>query len=500
MITIDNYFGKTSNIDFSKMNDVLRKGNEFVLKITDEGSNWDNYHVSESIKKTVDLYLQKLSAYIKLQDQPTPGKSKSTPQTATSKKEKKKAPPKAARTKKTTTATSQSDNDESPVLVERIPEEIRFIRRFVNLYGKEKTKEDLLRFINSLQKAILEKRIRKTSAYAEQVRYIQDRLIETYNTMKGKMTMQIKQDVYDALKKLSGSEKVLPSINFIKRYIGMNGKAGMKEKAKLLLTQIDRAYENSIIKDGDAYSVELYQVKKNLRDFISEKGVRTLNIEKATLNGLQGILNGCKCGGNLNGIETVPASLPPVMNSMDFAKVKFRTLGFKGKWLELIGDPTSNFTAMVFGKPKFGKSHFCVEWAGYLARNHGKVLYVAKEEGLDKTLQEKLDDKNVKHPNLDVASALPENLAAYDFIFLDSVNRLGLSPEDLRRLKVFHPTKSFVYIFQTTKQGNFRGANSFQHDVDIVIEVPEKGKVVQMGRFNQGGEMEIFTGHSHLVD
>jgi hypothetical protein len=29
--------------------------------------------------------------------------------------------------------------------------------------------------------------------------------------------------------------------------------------------------------------------------------------------------------------------------------------------------------------------------------------------------------------------------------------------------------------------------------VDVVIEVPEKGKAVQMGRFNQGGEMDIFA-------
>jgi hypothetical protein len=28
--------------------------------------------------------------------------------------------------------------------------------------------------------------------------------------------------------------------------------------------------------------------------------------------------------------------------------------------------------------------------------------------------------------------------------------------------------------------------------VDVVIEVPEKGKAVQMGRFNQGGEILIF--------
>ena len=80
----------------------------------------------------------------------------------------------------------------------------------------------------------------------------------------------------------------------------------------------------------------------------------------------------------------------------------------------------------------------------------------------------------------------------YDFIFLDSVNKLGLQPDDLNNLKRQYTDKSFIYIFQSTKDGNFRGANSFQHDVDVVIEVPERGRAVQFGRFNQGGEISIF--------
>jgi predicted ATP-dependent serine protease len=180
------------------------------------------------------------------------------------------------------------------------------------------------------------------------------------------------------------------------------------------------------------------------------------------------------------------------MNSIDFANVEFDTIGLKGKWLELIGDPSSNFTAMVFGRPKMGKSYLCIDFAGYLARNHGKVLYVAREEGLDMTLQKKLNDKNVAHSNLYVSSVLPKGLIPYNFVFLDSVNKLGLTPDDLDRLKNSHPTISFVFVFQTTKEGKFKGANVFQHDVDVVIEVPEKGVAIQMGRFNQGGTINIF--------
>lgn len=53
--------------------------------------------------------------------------------------------------------------------------------------------------------------------------------------MKSKIKIELKPETYDAIKRLTGEEKVMPSINFIKRYISMNGKAGMKEKTKQLL-------------------------------------------------------------------------------------------------------------------------------------------------------------------------------------------------------------------------------------------------------------------------
>ncbi len=123
------------------------------------------------------------------------------------------------------------------------------------------------------------------------------------------------------------------------------------------------------------------------------------------------------------------------MCSTDFANLQFNTIGFTGKWLELIGDPSPGFSAMVFRLPKTGKSFLCIDFAGYLARHHGRVLYVAKEEKLDATLQRKLNGKDVAHVNLYVSDRLLENLAPYDFIFLDSVNKLGLLPRDLEKLK-----------------------------------------------------------------
>jgi len=494
MIATNNYFNQVDRIDFSALPDAFKKGHEFLVKATNNGESWTSYQSSDTVKKTIDIYLSKLNEFVNNSKQAEKKKHKKQKEQQTNKEIIQEAMIKqgivnsdGSPNKKSKKATTQKNNGNQPLMVERIPEELRFIRRFVNMDGKTKTKDEILSFINSIQKAILEKRIRKTSAWAEQILFIQEKLIGVYNNMKQKIKIELKPETAEQFRMIAGEEKVLSSVSFIKRYISLNGKTGIKEKAKSLLEQINRAMDKGKITDNDPYITEIHELKKNLKVFTVNKTEKTLEIEKAELNGLQGVL-GCACQ-HLNGIEQRPS----VMSSMDFANLQFDTLGLTGKWLDLIGDPSSNFTAMVYGKPKFGKSYLCVEFAGYLARNHGKVLYVAKEEGLDYTLQQKLNDKNVKHPNLFVASVLPDNLSMYDFIFLDSVNKLGLQPEDLNQLRKQYPAKSFIFIFQTTKEGKFRGANTFQHDVDVVIEVPEPGKAVQMGRFNQGGKMEIFT-------
>lgn len=84
----------------------------------------------------------------------------------------------------------------------------------------------------------------------------------------------------------------------------MNGKSGMKEKAKQLLTQINRAYEKGKITDNDPYIIEKQELKKNLKSFTTDKSQKTLEIERATLNGLEGIL-GCACS-QLQGLKKSP--------------------------------------------------------------------------------------------------------------------------------------------------------------------------------------------------
>jgi hypothetical protein len=295
MITIDNYFNKIQAIDFTSFPDALKKGHEFILKGSKSGASWTFYSSSPTIKKTVDIYLSKLNEFLSANNKADKKQKNQQKQRENSKEITKDAMirqglidkdgNKVTKSKKTKAAKEVFQS----TMVERVPEELRFIKRFVNLDGKSKTKEDILRFIDSLQKAIVEKRIRKTSPYAEQIRYIQGKLIEVYNNMKAKITLELKPETLEEFKKLVGSEKVMASVNFIKSYIRLNGKPGMKKKADQLLKRITNAMNKKLITMDDPYIDPLLKITDNLERFLDSPSTKVLTIEKNELNGLEGI-------------------------------------------------------------------------------------------------------------------------------------------------------------------------------------------------------------------
>lgn len=474
MLTIDNYFDKVQNLDLSSLHPTLQESHEWVKELTNEGRDWSEYRTNGTIKEVVDLHLQQMDLYQKKHK----GNVKVQPRTRLQKYQ-----------SPANNILSTESEGNNVHLVPRIPDELRFIKRFVNMHNKNQTKSQVLNFINSLQKAIIEKRIRKASQWAEQITYIQKNLISTYNSMGNDVRTVLKPNTLNKFRRFIDNEKVFPSVGIIKRYIGLHQKADVRNKAISLLTYIDKTLDKAQIRKGDPYMSELQAIKSNLQSFIADKNIKLLAIESATLAGLKGIveeLEGCSCATELSGLK----EQSNIISSVDFVKQQYPTIGFTGKYRDFIGDPSPGFTAMISAKPKFGKSTLCADFAGYLARMHGNVLFVAKEEGFSKTLQDKL--KDVQHPRLMVTDYLPADLEEFQYVFLDSVTRLGLTSEDLRKLKLSYPGICFMFVFQVTKDGRFRGANDFQHDVDIVIELPQPGKAIQFGRYNQGGTMNIF--------
>lgn len=186
-----------------------------------------------------------------------------------------------------------------------------------------------------------------------------------------------------------------------------------------------------------------------------------------------------------------------IMSGSELSNYKFPTYKFDDEWYELIGNPSKNFHAMVFGEPKSGKSIFCMQWAAYLSESFGEVLYIASEEGFGATLKDKVDqwagggNQNLKFANFKGYDSIAENCEGMDFVIIDSINYANIDVEELEELKRMYPRTAFITILQATKDGNFRGSQEYAHNCDIVIQVAN-GVAYQKGRFQANSEMSIF--------
>lgn len=493
MITVENIISEYPGIDQSILPEALKNEEfEFIRE------NIDLYNDDETIKKYINTFVEKLNEVL--------GKHLSHSEQIPEKKNKAKA---SKQQKLPREAEMVEPNiPVIPSQVEKVGLEVSFIKRYIGLHDKTKDKQQILSLLNSLQKAIVEKRIRKTSIFAEEIKNIQEQLIKCYGQMGNSIRVNIDDKKLESYSAIANSEKTMSSVLYIKQYIGLHGKQGVKEKATALAGKIDKALETGKITKSDKYFDEISEIQESLKNYIENK-VKAPIIKESTLNGivtwlakrqqkkkvakyLQKIYETEK---GLRGVEEEPVENaipePSVISSTELAGMDFTTIGLKGKYRDLIGDPSVGFSAMVFGLPKSGKSTLCIDLAKHLAEYHGKVLYVAIEEGFGYTLKEKFERLGAIHPNLIIAEKLPDDLSPYQFVFIDSVSKARLSSQDLTKLRKENPKTAFVFIFHTTKEGNFRGQQDFAHDVDVIIEV-ENGVAKANGRFGVGGRMNVF--------
>lgn len=189
---------------------------------------------------------------------------------------------------------------------------------------------------------------------------------------------------------------------------------------------------------------------------------------------------------------------PKVMNSNEVIKQKYATYEFTEPWSNFLGNPSKNFSAIIYGLPKSGKSNLALQFASYLSRSFGKTLYIAAEEGFGQTIKDKLTFTLANNQNLDIGdlkgfSEIQQTLRKkpYDFVFIDSINVAGIEVSQLGELRQLHSSTAFISVMQATKQGSFKGSQEFAHNCDIIINV-ENGRASQIGRFNAPAEFEIF--------
>jgi len=283
MITKENYFKEVKSIDYKSLSEALKESFDTIRFGSKDYTTWQYL---DDDKEFLDMYFGKLNKFLESKAQRVKGKEKNSATKAQVVKKKKKVVKKESNTRVANKPDKKSPESKP---VEKLDEEIRFIKRYVLLNGKVKTKSQVLLFLNALQKSITEKRIRKTSKYAKEIIHIQDKLVELYNKMLEQVEVKLSEKDYEHLKSIAYSQKSMLSITYIKRYISLHGKKDVKEKAKRLLTLLEKSVKKGNLSKDDPYKDRLNNIYVALKSYLDNK-TKTPSIEQAELNGLMGIL------------------------------------------------------------------------------------------------------------------------------------------------------------------------------------------------------------------
>lgn len=127
----------------------------------------------------------------------------------------------------------------------------------------------------------------------------------------------------------------------------------------------------------------------------------------------------------------------------------------------------------------------------YLAQKLKKpVAYIAAEEYGRSTFDEKITEFNIRHPNLVIVKSFAQleregyKLEDFAAIFFDSVDKLKMSVDDWTLFSDQHPNMIKVAIKQTTKEGDFKGGQDWAHEMDIVVEIRNRKRIVRKNRLD----------------
>lgn len=199
-----------------------------------------------------------------------------------------------------------------------------------------------------------------------------------------------------------------------------------------------------------------------------------------------------------NNILPVPQpSNNQILSAHQYRMADIPSIGMKGKYFYLMGDPAKDFYMLLSGKPGNGKSTFAIKFAQYYQDNHGDVLYLAAEQsGFNKPLQNLLKENNATFDiNIEPTNNVTDIVnfsKRYDLLIIDSVNNLRIQPDDISKIKKELPDLGIVAIMQSTKDGKFKGSQEFLHDSDISIVCEKPHAKQQKSRYAPPSEIVVF--------
>ncbi|WP_338792321.1 hypothetical protein [Bernardetia sp. MNP-M8] len=524
-MTYQNYLDKYKSVNFSTANfdkeiiEVFNDGHAMITELAENGLLEDE-ELQQDINEHYDFFnemLKKLGSSTKTKKENPPKKSSVKKGAAPKKTPVKKTP--VQKEKKEKKATTRKPKQEatpkkqfpSPKNESESQLAITFVKSFLLMLGKEKERKNVQNLLNRINKAASSQQIRAKSVHSEPINYIAKSLVDALNSDYNRFRFSLDKVGSEVLEPYMNAKEALPNV-LLRSFYNSQNKKFSKTQANLL-KRLEK------IEDTDnPFSKEITEAIKVLKK--AEQNNSTIQATKTTLRGLEGI---CKKKASLNGFEKVSRkaviagaasgaiggmigtvlqqSLAGVdeyqdkfLSGEEILASKYTIVPMSKEFVKsgYDGIPT-DATIFVYGKPKNGKSTYCMILAKALSMN-GKVLYVGNEQiRKGKAVKSFKDLVQIvgTNPNITYSQHIPSNLKGFPFVILDSVNTLDISYEEWLQLRKENPDTFFVLVSHVSASGRFRGTEQMAHDVDVLVEVKNGRAYVTQGRYGTG-EFQIF--------
>jgi hypothetical protein len=514
-INSQNYYQFANQVGIDKLLPGLKKMHEVIDKVTKGGEDWSMYN---TYRDRFDKQFEALEMFIDETNKPKAENIQTQPQHKSEHKTKELKPYKTHQPVKAGGGGSKRNKKfkkekrfEKPKVngkgVELISPEVSFIRRFVSLHNKTKTKEQIVGFIRALQKAIIERRLRRAAKHSKVIEEIQKQLVSVYRKMGSEMTFRFDDKDLNRYYKIAGAEVVMPSVRFIKAYYTMQGREMTKHKVSNLLNRIQKAIKNKVLVTADKYYKHIRIIINSLEEFLKQQGKKALNISESQLNGLEGVLNDCGCQ-ELQGFEPTKIlngkSLDEknvskdenVLTVQEVRNKKFSFVPITEPWLSLLGKfclPTSFFISGLGGS---GKSTWALLFSQYMASLGFKILYIAKDQIGTPAFTDLLNRLDiVAGDNFKITGDLISiNPKDFHLVVIDNKDDLSMKPKNFEELKIKYPEQTFLLLSRATKAGDFTGSGEWRNIVDVML-LSDNG-IIRTGqdknRWGGKGEMRVF--------
>ncbi len=501
-------------------------------------NDWAAYYADKDVKATVDLYFEKYQALtaikepapapvvakvVKVTPEPKQLKAKPTPAPKPAKAQRLVKASKPANRAAASTTKSAGKSKASKASAPKAPSaalgkrvkvvrpSTRYIQRFLELLNKRVSVKKLEQLLRSLQLAINQGKIKKSSPHAENIRVIQENLVSVCNRANGMVTLTLPDKKIGELATIAGGERVYPSLLLLRRFINWTGKQPNKEQLEKLRDDIrENLKKSTAISERDPFRAKVVEIRNAINRMLKNNKLTVLSPRTYDLRGIEETLEGCDCGcAGLDGLdgdeEFDDVVAPPtvvkdfnlnggVMTAEQMMRHNYETISIPAPYSRLVGNPAENFTMMISGAPGGGKSTYSLAFAVAMANHGKKVIYFSAEEYGSLSLQDRLQRVGgYSGNNLSFAGSLSSfNPGQYDILFIDSLKVAKIDVEEIREIRKKYPKLAIVAVQQQNKQGQASGANDLPHEFDIVADVSE-GKIrTSKNRYGALTELRIW--------